>query len=91
MIHGSESFVLLVWMQLDQFLVDILHKMLILDGLSTSRPLFIPVSSPAEIESNFDVITYSKVNYNISEYRDKKVFLLDRMSEVFCIATLIIY
>lgn len=48
--------------QLDQFLIDDLHPVLILDASHTSHPIVQTVAHPDEITGLFDTISYSKVS-----------------------------
>jgi len=48
------------WNMMDMFLIEDLHRVLALDTLSTSHPIYIPVHNPDEIGEIFDTITYSK-------------------------------
>ncbi|XP_077977799.1 aminopeptidase N-like [Glandiceps talaboti] len=43
-----------------QFLTDDLHKVFIVDSLSTSHPVYQTVTTPIEILDNFDMIAYQK-------------------------------
>jgi hypothetical protein len=48
--------------QLDQFLIDDLHPVLMLDASLTSHPIVQTVAHPDEITGLFDTISYSKVS-----------------------------
>jgi len=48
------------WRMRDQFIPGDQQYAMGLDQLGTAHPLFNPVSSPSEIQQNFDTITYSK-------------------------------
>ena len=48
--------------QMDQFLIEDLHDVLRPDSLSSSHPIYVPVSNPNEINEIFDKISYSKAS-----------------------------
>ncbi|XP_049950895.1 glutamyl aminopeptidase-like isoform X1 [Schistocerca serialis cubense] len=48
------------WGMLDQFLVDDLHPVFVLDATLSSRPIVKEVSTPDQITEIFDVISYNK-------------------------------
>lgn len=48
------------WRVMDMHVIDDLHSVLAIDGLSTSHQISIPVSNPDEINEIFDQISYSK-------------------------------
>lgn len=50
--------------QLEQVLIDDVLPVLKDDSLLSSHPIVVDVSSPAEITSVFDGISYSKVGYS---------------------------
>ena len=48
--------------QMEQFVVIDLLDVLKIDSLSSSHPIYVPVSHPDEINQIFDSISYGKVN-----------------------------
>ncbi|XP_070545823.1 glutamyl aminopeptidase-like [Ptychodera flava] len=48
------------WKMLDQFLYQTFQRALVLDSLSNSHPISVPVSNPAQINEIFDNISYDK-------------------------------
>ncbi|XP_069679087.1 endoplasmic reticulum aminopeptidase 1-like isoform X2 [Periplaneta americana] len=48
------------WKMMDQFILDKTHPALNLDALASSHPISVAVHDPNEIESIFDIISYSK-------------------------------
>lgn len=62
--------------QLDQVLIDDVLPVMKEDSLTTSHPIVVNVSSPAEITSVFDGISYSKVgnaSQHILDYKERWV------------------
>lgn len=54
---------LFVWFQEKQrFLTDVLHEVMLLDGLSSSHPISQEVDQATDIDRVFDWIAYKKVN-----------------------------
>ena len=49
------------WRMMEQFVLDKTQPALALDALITSHAISLAVRDPAEIESIFDTISYSKV------------------------------
>lgn len=62
----------LLYTQTDQFVARDLQGVLVTDSLASSRPISIPVSTPEEINQQFDSISYNKVNpfilFSISQF-----------------------
>ncbi|VDO07993.1 unnamed protein product [Rodentolepis nana] len=48
------------WNMDEAFAVQHVQKVLYVDSMSTTRPVFLPVSHPDEINESFDTISYSK-------------------------------
>ncbi|XP_034944364.1 endoplasmic reticulum aminopeptidase 2-like isoform X3 [Chelonus insularis] len=48
------------WNMMDQFVLDKTQSGLVLDALTTSHPISVPVKDPSEIEAIFDTISYNK-------------------------------
>ncbi|KAJ9582424.1 hypothetical protein L9F63_003222, partial [Diploptera punctata] len=48
------------WKMMDQFILEKTHPALSLDALASSHPISVAVHDPNEIESIFDIISYSK-------------------------------
>ncbi|KAK7063250.1 hypothetical protein SK128_000615 [Halocaridina rubra] len=48
------------WGLLDQFVMDYIHPVLVLDSLHSSHPISVEVDHPDEISEIFDVISYRK-------------------------------
>ncbi|PSN33537.1 hypothetical protein C0J52_22449 [Blattella germanica] len=48
------------WKMMDQFILEKTHPALSLDALASSHPISVAVHDPMEIESIFDIISYSK-------------------------------
>ena len=53
---------LFVDLQSEQFVVRDLHESFLIDSLSTSHPIYVPVQHPDEINEIFDKISYLKVS-----------------------------
>ena len=52
---------MIILYQDDQFVIEDLQRVMRLDGLITSHPVYQPVNDPGEIDALFDTITYAKV------------------------------
>ena len=52
------------------------REVLLIDSLSTSRPITLPVATNIEIAQQFDPISYRKVYFRISLGRDQNKFIL---------------
>uniref|UniRef100_A0A0R3SJK8 Peptidase_M1 domain-containing protein n=1 Tax=Hymenolepis diminuta TaxID=6216 RepID=A0A0R3SJK8_HYMDI len=52
----------------EAFAVQHVQKVLYVDSMSTTRPVFLPVSHPDEINESFDTISYSKVSTDLIRY-----------------------
>lgn len=48
------------WSMMDLFVLDITQTGLVLDSLTTSHAISVPVKDPSEIEAIFDTISYNK-------------------------------
>jgi len=48
------------WRSKDQFIIDELQEVFILDALQSSHPISVPVEDPDQIREIFDRVSYSK-------------------------------
>ena len=73
-------FLKLFFLQNDQFVVEDLHRAMLVDGLTSSRPVVPPeVNTPSEINALFDAISYSKgacIIRMINEFSEDEAFRL---------------
>ena len=60
---------------IDQFVVRELHYVFGVDALETSRPINLPVTTPAEISRMFDAISYDKGIINSPSKLEFKLIL----------------